>query len=244
MKEKSSFLLHHDTLGVIEELTDQQAGQLIKEIYKISISLNNPDIPVEPSGLEGLMNSVLHPFRAQLLRDYDKYVGVCARNKSNGGKGGRPKEPTGPQTNPNEPDKDKDSDKEKENGSDKGKGNAIVKSKPTKVALKHSDEDIDLARTWGKSVTERSPSFKLKAEHGPKWANEIRLMRERDGRSVDEIAKFMDGVHKDPFWSENIFDVKKLREQINKGALDKLVKTEANNDNLIAQMAKEIQDGI
>jgi hypothetical protein len=29
MKEKSSFLLHHDTLGVIEELTDQQAGQLI-----------------------------------------------------------------------------------------------------------------------------------------------------------------------------------------------------------------------
>lgn len=116
MKEKSSFLLHHDTLGVIEELTDQQAGQLIKEIYKISISLNNPDIPVEPSGLEGLMNSVLHPFRAQLLRDYDKYVGVCERNKSNGGKGGRPKEPTGPQTNPSKP--DKDSHKEKESQKD------------------------------------------------------------------------------------------------------------------------------
>ena len=116
MKEKSSFLLHHDTLGVIEELTDQQAGQLIKEIYKISLSLNNPDTPVEPSGLEGLMNSVLHPFKAQLLRDYDKYIGICERNKSNGGKGGRPKEPTGPQTNPSKP--DKDSHKEKESQKD------------------------------------------------------------------------------------------------------------------------------
>jgi len=127
---------------------------------------------------------------------------------------------------------------------EKSRVDTSLPAKPTSVALKHSDEDIDLARTWGKSVTERSPSFKLTAEHGPKWANVIRLMRERDGRSIDEIAKFMDGVHKDPFWSENIFDVKKLREQVNKGALDKLVKTESNNDSLIAQMAKEIEDGI
>ena len=30
---KDSFILHHDTLSVIDELTDEQAGQLIKEIY-------------------------------------------------------------------------------------------------------------------------------------------------------------------------------------------------------------------
>jgi hypothetical protein len=34
---KSRFLLHHDTLSVIDELTDEQAGKLIKEIYQYSI---------------------------------------------------------------------------------------------------------------------------------------------------------------------------------------------------------------
>jgi len=118
MKEKTSFILHHDTLSVIEDLTDEQVGQLIREIYKISVSLNNPDNPVAPSGLKGLMNSVLHPFKAQLLRDYDKYVGICERNKANGALGGRPEEPTGPQSTPSEPDSDSLSHSQKEKGSD------------------------------------------------------------------------------------------------------------------------------
>ena len=82
MKEKSSLILHHDTLGVVNELSDEQAGQLIKEIYKISLSLNNPENPEEPSGLDGLMNSVLYPFKAQLLRDFDKYKAISEVSNS------------------------------------------------------------------------------------------------------------------------------------------------------------------
>lgn len=123
MKPKSSFILHHDTLSVIKELTDEQAGQLLKAMYTYSESLNNPDNPDEPSGLVGLMNSVYHPFKAQILRDFGKYVKVCDRNRSNGEGGGRPPEPTGPQSTPDKPDKGKDSgsDNGKDNGSDRGK---------------------------------------------------------------------------------------------------------------------------
>lgn len=106
------------------------------------------------------------------------------------------------------------------NNENNGKNN-----KPAKAVL-FSDEDMQLARTWGKSVSERSPSFKLTSEHGPKWANTIRLMRERDNRTVEEIAKFMDAVHKDDFWSGNIFDLTKLRKHINSGKLDKLIPKE------------------
>lgn len=116
---KDSFILHHDTLSVISELTDEQAGQLIKEIHAYSIYINNPEEAKKPNGLNGLMNSVLHPFKMQLERDLEKYLNVVERNKKNGQKGGRPsKEKT--QINPSKP-KKADKDKEKDNDSDKDK---------------------------------------------------------------------------------------------------------------------------
>lgn len=118
---KDSFILHHDTLSVINELTDEQAGQLIKEIYAYSDYINNPKEAKKPSGLNGLMNSVLHPFKMQLDRDLEKYLRVVERNQKNGKKGGRPtKEKT--QVNPSKPKKaDSDKEKESDNDSDKEK---------------------------------------------------------------------------------------------------------------------------
>lgn len=47
------------------------------------------------------------------------------------------------------------------------------------------------------------------------WANEIRVMRERDGpdRSLEQIKALFDWANRDPFWKSNILSPAKLREK-------------------------------
>ncbi len=124
-KEKSSFLMHHDTLSVVNELSDSQAGELIKEILNYSIYLNNPKEAKKPTGLSGLMNSVLYPFKMQLDRDLNTYLRTVEKNKINGRKGGRPRIVT-TQPNPTEA-------KEADNGNGNGNGNGNDSDRGTTV---------------------------------------------------------------------------------------------------------------
>lgn len=45
------------------------------------------------------------------------------------------------------------------------------------------------------------------------WANDVRLMMERDKRTEDQIAYLMDWVQNHSFWKTNILSVSKLREK-------------------------------
>jgi DNA-binding transcriptional ArsR family regulator len=45
------------------------------------------------------------------------------------------------------------------------------------------------------------------------WANDIRLMRQQDGRSHRQICEMYDRVNHDPFWCKNILSPSKLREK-------------------------------
>ena len=82
---KSSFVLHLDSLNVLDELTDEQAGVLFKAI-KMERS------GVEPP-LDFAMKLAFLPFKNQFKRDDEKYRNVVDRNKTNGAKGGRPLKP-------------------------------------------------------------------------------------------------------------------------------------------------------
>ena len=111
---KKSFVLYIDHLSVLDELTDEQAGQLFKAI---NAHVNNKDY-----ALNGLLNAVFIPFRNQIDRDTEKYNKIIERNKINGKKGGRPKtqsnpkKPTGLSGNPKNPKKpDTDTDNVNEN---------------------------------------------------------------------------------------------------------------------------------
>jgi hypothetical protein len=109
---KKGFILYVDMLEVLDELTDEQAGQLFKEIKNYT----NPNKPTGLSGLSGLLKAIFVPFKNQIDRDEAKYENICLRNSQNGKKGGRPKNPK-TQTNPNKPrkahtDTDKDKDKD------------------------------------------------------------------------------------------------------------------------------------
>jgi len=117
---KKSFLLHHDSLDVLDALSDEQAGKLFKAIRNYQMG---HDIE-----LDSLLNIVFIPFKNQFIRDGVKYDGIVERNTINGAKGGRPKKskdnPKNPsgyletQDNPSEPKKaDSDSDSDNVNES-------------------------------------------------------------------------------------------------------------------------------
>lgn len=54
---------------------------------------------------------------------------------------------------------------------------------------------------------------KAKAPNLDKWANEIRLMREQDGRTDAEIRAVFTWANQDGFWRSNILSPGKLREK-------------------------------
>jgi hypothetical protein len=54
---------------------------------------------------------------------------------------------------------------------------------------------------------------KCKQPNLDKWANEIRLMRERDKRTDREIRATFTWANRDSFWQSNILSPSKLRDK-------------------------------
>ncbi len=122
--DKKSFNLFTDYKEVFDDLTDEQAGQIIKAIFAHETG--------EECQLAGLMNAVFTPIRQQLDRNRESYAEKCAKNRENGKTGGRPKNQTDNDETQNnrtvifenptkakKPDTDTDTDTDKETDTDK-----------------------------------------------------------------------------------------------------------------------------
>jgi len=86
---KKSFLLHHDSLGILEKLSDEQAGKLFKAIHQYAIS--------GVITCDEITELVFHPFQMQFDRDNEKWDKSAERSRVNGSKGGRPKKENNPE---------------------------------------------------------------------------------------------------------------------------------------------------
>lgn len=89
MSNRKSFVLHKDSLQVLDDLSDEQAGRLFKAIRAIQLG--------EDIEIDALTKIALSPFKAQFVRDNEKYERIVERNKNNGLKGGRPKTEDNPE---------------------------------------------------------------------------------------------------------------------------------------------------
>lgn len=111
---KKSFLLHYDSLSVIDKMTDEQTGKLLRMMKSYH---NGRDYVCNDFAVE----LVFEQFKNQFDRDLIKYNNICERNSNNGKKWWRPqepKEPSGLITNPKEPKKaDNDNDNDSDNDS-------------------------------------------------------------------------------------------------------------------------------
>ncbi len=74
-------------------------------------------------------------------------------------------------------------------------------------------EDIETATYIWLHVSTLAPN--QREPNIQSWANTIRLMRERDKRSDEEIRSVFFWAHNDSFWRANILSPEKLRKQFN-----------------------------
>jgi hypothetical protein len=80
---KKSFVLHVDSLDVLDELTNEQAGILLKAMRDYH---NEEETP-----LDALTKIVFCPFKNQFNRDSLKYQTTCERRANAGSMGGKQK---------------------------------------------------------------------------------------------------------------------------------------------------------
>ena len=191
---KKSFIIHKDSLDVLDDLTAEQAGELFKAIKSYHL---DEEITLSP-----IVKIAFSPFKAQFARDHDKYEKASEKNKLNGAKGGRPpkpmepNKPTGLNGNPNNPPKgDSDSDSDSDSVSKR----------------LYSDDDKRLAEYIFQGVLQVAP--KTKQPNIDNWSNTVRLMREQDNHTHKEIAQVFKWAINDDFWKTNIQSPIKLRKQ-------------------------------
>lgn len=80
---KDNFLLKKSQQKVFDELSDIDAGKLIKGIYSY-VNTGN-------SKLEGYLKIVFIPIQEEIDKNEERYEKVCEKNRENGKLGGRPK---------------------------------------------------------------------------------------------------------------------------------------------------------
>ena len=80
---KKSFLIHIDSLDILDDLTNGQAGVLFKAIKAYQNE--------EEYNLDSIVKIAFSPFKNQFLRDDEKYVKTCERRAIAGSKGGKQK---------------------------------------------------------------------------------------------------------------------------------------------------------
>jgi len=85
-----------------------------------------------------------------------------------------------------------------------------AKTKAAKAAREIDPKDDRCARCLYDIVLSTAP--KAREPNFASWANEVRLMCQRDGRTRQEICELFQWAHQDRFWCANILSPAKLRE--------------------------------
>jgi len=82
--KRKSFILHKDSLEILDKLSDEQAGKLFKAI---KFYQKNQEIPT----LDFTLDLVFTPFLNQFIRDDEDYKSTCEVRRLAGSKGGKQK---------------------------------------------------------------------------------------------------------------------------------------------------------
>lgn len=94
-ENKKAFLMYYEYEEQLEDLTDEELGQLVRHIYKYE------KLGLEPENLGFLMKMAFNFIKGNLNRDREKYDKRAETSAINGKKGGRPRR-NKPNEKPNE----------------------------------------------------------------------------------------------------------------------------------------------
>ncbi len=139
-----------------------------------------------------------------------------------------------------EEDKDKEEDKEYV-----GEIESTLQEKPepkNKGRKQVYDEHsiyFQLANRLYQRILENNPDHKK--PNLQNWANDVRLMMERDKRTQEQIVYLIDWVQQDSFWMKNVLSIAKLRERFDQLVMQ--VKSEKKVNNPAKPPNYEIEEG-
>lgn len=96
---------------------------------------------------------------------------------------------------------------------------------------KYSTDDMRLATLLSELMTQNNPERKpTRPQQLNKWANSVRLMREQDKRSIDQIEDMIRWSQQDDFWRTVILSMDNLRKNYDKLWLQRKQKTTRNSN--------------
>ncbi|MGN4719614.1 hypothetical protein ACTFQ7_28245 [Bacillus cereus group sp. MYBK226-2] len=104
---------------------------------------------------------------------------------------------------------------------------------------KFSTSDLENAKLLFELMLLNNPS--AKEPNLEKWANDFRLMREKDSRTDEQIKYLINWTQKDDFWSTNILSPAKLRKQFD-ALVVKIKKEKAKNQPKVVKGKKEVRE--
>ncbi|GAA3639005.1 DUF6291 domain-containing protein [Flavivirga jejuensis] len=165
-QDKKSFIIHLDSLDVLDELSLEQKGELIDAMRDYH---KGRDLK-----LSGLMKAIFIPFKNQFVRDDSKYGIICERNRINGSKGGRPKKPKEPnglianQDLPKKADNENDSDSKKEDDNKKDSDKS-----PRAIDILKKEKQSELNVLWMQNKNQIPDSKKLIESFNAKMELEV-----------------------------------------------------------------------
>jgi len=106
------------------------------------------------------------------------------------------------------------------------KSKTSCSEKPSEHTFKYSEMHKNLAKLLEAKIKERMPRHKFTGkQYLEEWANEFRLMEEKNEATIEEIEKLVIWVSKDDFWYKNIRSAEKLRKQFPRLLADREDKT-------------------
>lgn len=223
--DKKSFVIHIDSLDVIDSMSGDQTKELLLAFRDYHIG--------KEIKLNGLMNAVFTQFKNQFDRDLEKYKKTVERNKGNGSKGGRPPKT---QNNPNKPNGlNENPIKPKKADNDSVSDNGII-NKDIFIEIKnfksyHSNFSgnkkylLIAYRFWELWKKDNPQNLTIKKARVLSWVNTIRLIVEVDEQNIERlicILKYFEkcqeeNVEYDNFWFKTIKSIGGLRETNKQG---------------------------
>ena len=225
---KKSFVLYVDSKETWEELTDEQAGKLIKHIYKY-VNDENPIMD------DQLLNIAFLPIKHQLKRDLKRWE---SKQKQRSEAGKRSAEIRA--SKQNEKQRKATTVKSRSTKStvsvnvndsvSVSVSDSVIKKEPS-CPRNYSDDDYIMSEFIFDRVKAIYPN--AKQPNLDKWANTIRLIREYDKLSHKQIQTVFIWANNNSFWQANIRSPEKLREKYEE--LD--IKMQSENSNGTYQQA-------
>tara|TARA_R110000796_G_scaffold148262_6_gene265142 strand:- start:8007 stop:8777 length:771 start_codon:yes stop_codon:yes gene_type:complete len=199
MDNRKSFILHVDSLEILDDLTDEQAGKLLRSMLSFyrNESLDN---------LDQLTKIALKPFLNQFARDNNKWQERAERSRVNGLKGGRPKtqdnlkEPTGLSRLSEKPKEPVSvNDNVNVNVNDNVNVNVTLKDKePCQAIAMTKPQKITQAQTifdYWVNVMKKNPATSKLTTKRNKMIND----RLKERYTLEMIMRAIDGCSKDAF---------------------------------------------